>query len=58
VAQLFSLGHIELLTFAEASFVAESELVRRLEMSEIAAVSLGLARAGCATRANAELIDL
>ena len=46
MAQLFSLGHIEFLDFAEPSFVAESELVRRLEMSEISEVSSGLARAG------------
>ncbi len=29
MAQLFSLGHIELLDFAEPPFVAELELVRR-----------------------------
>jgi hypothetical protein len=45
VAQLSTLGHIEHLDFTEAFFVAESELVRRLAMSEISAVSSGLARA-------------
>ena len=58
MAQLFSLGHIELLDFAEACFVAESELVRRLEMSKISEVSSGSARAGFAPRASAEPSDL
>ena len=58
MAQLFSLGHIEHLDFTEAFVVAESELVRRLEMSKISEVSSGLARAGFATRASAEPSDL
>ena len=53
MAQLFSLGHIEHLDITEAYFVAESELVRRFEMSKISGVSSGSARAGLMRRASA-----
>jgi len=55
VAQLSTLGHIVLLDFDGAGFVAESALVRRLEMRQISAVSLVLARADFTPRADFEL---
>ncbi len=44
--------------YYEPCFVAESELVRRLEMSKLSAVSLVLARAGSSSEQVRQLVDL